>query len=228
MYRTQAVTQHLTRARPSWDALMARRLNTLRLPSVIPEDSQYESDKENDEPVPPTRAEVAAADAALKRMEAALRVSQAVKKPTKSDRVARDVARAMAAHARRPSAGGEDASETPRWSDDDAAGRALNEIDDNWRDDPVLNSGRARRRTLGGTQRRRPRRIVPPVPIISPPPSTERLLRARDRMVQARKRLHQSSPGRSLCEDLGCGCTSNEAAPMVGLCAADATECAIQ
>ena len=71
---------------------MARRLNTLRLPSVIPEDSQYESDKENDEPVPPTRAEVAAADAALKRMEAALRVSQAVKKPTKSDRVARDVA----------------------------------------------------------------------------------------------------------------------------------------
>ncbi len=300
---------------------MARRLNTLRLPSVIPEDSQYESDKENDEPVPPTRAEVAAADAALKRMEAALRVSQAVKKPTKSERVARDVARAMAAHARsaggedvsepprwsdddaagraltesadnwrddpvlhpgrarrrtlggrRPrravvgaadaahtrleaalrvsqavkkptkservardvaramaaharSAGGEDVSETPRWSDDDAAGRALNEIDDNWRDDPVLNSGRARRRTLGG---RRPRRVVPPVPIVSPPPSTERLLRARDRMVQARKRLHQSSPGRSLCEDLGCGCASNEAAPMVGLCAADATECAIQ
>ena len=206
------------------DALMARRLNTLRLPSVIPEDSQYESDKENDEPVPPTRAEVAAADAALKRMEAALRVSQAVKKPTKSERVARDVARAMAAHARRPSAGGEDVSETPRWSDDDAAGRALNEIDDNWRDDPVLNSGRARRRTLGG---RRPRRIVPPVPIVSPPPSTERLLRARDRMVQARKRLHQCSPGRSLCEDLGCGCASNEAAPMVGLCAADAAECTI-
>ena len=211
------------------DALMARRLNTLRLPAVIPEGSAYESssDKEN-EPVPPTRAEIKAADEALKRMEAALRVSQAVKKPTKSERVARDVARAMAAHARRPSAGGEDVSETPRWSEDDAAGRALNQIDDNWRDDPVLNSGRARRRTLGGTQRRRPRRIVPPVPIVSPPPSTERLLRARDRMVQARKRLHQCSPGRSLCEDLGCGCASNEAAPMVGLCAADATECAIQ
>ena len=207
------------------DALMARRLNTLRLPAVIPEGSAYESssDKEN-EPVPPTRDEIKAADAALKRMEAALRVSQAVKKPTKSERVARDVARAMAAHARRPSAGGEDVSDAPRWSDDDAAGRALNEIDDNWRDDPVLNSGRARRRTLGG---RRPRRIVPPVPIVSPPPSTERLLRARDRMVQARKRLHQSSPGRSLCEDLGCGCASNEAAPMVGLCAADATECTI-
>ena len=205
---------------------MARRLNTLRLPAVIPEGSAYESssDKEN-EPVPPTRDEIKAADAALKRMEAALRVSQAVKKPTKSERVARDVARAMAAHARRPSAGGEDVSETPRWSDDDAAGRALNEIDDNWRDDPVLNSGRARRRTLGG---RRPRRIVPPVPIVSPPPSTERLLRARDRMVQARKRLHQCSPGRSLCEDLGCGCaSSNETAPMVGLCAADATECTI-
>ena len=147
---------------------MARRLNTLRLPAVIPEGSAYESssDKEN-EPVPPTRDEIKAADAALKRMEAALRVSQAVKKPTKSERVARDVARAMAAHARRPSAGGEDVSETPRWSDDDAAGRALNEIDDNWRDDPVLNSGRARPRTLGG---RRPRRIVPPVPIVSPPP----------------------------------------------------------
>ena len=52
---------------------MARRLNTLRLPAVIPEGSAYESssDKEN-EPVPPTRAEVAAADAALKRMEAEL------------------------------------------------------------------------------------------------------------------------------------------------------------
>ena len=70
---------------------MARRLNTLRLPAVIPEGSAYESssDKEN-EPVPPTRAEIKAADAALKRMEAALRVSQAVKKPTKSERVARD------------------------------------------------------------------------------------------------------------------------------------------
>ena len=67
-------TQHLTRARPSLDALMARRLNTLRLPAVIPEGSAYESssDKEN-EPVPPTRAEIKAADAALKRMEAALR-----------------------------------------------------------------------------------------------------------------------------------------------------------
>ena len=65
---------------------MARRLNTLRLPAVIPEGSAYESssDKEN-EPVPPTRDEIKAADAALKRMEAALRVSQAVKKPTKAD-----------------------------------------------------------------------------------------------------------------------------------------------
>ena len=224
-YRTPRDRHARARAAVGTHPPMARRLNTLRLPAVIPEGSAYESssDKEN-EPVPPTRAEVAAADAALKRMEAALRVSQAVKKPTKSERVARDVARAMAAHARRPSA--ED--DAPRWSDDDAAGRALNEVDDNWRDDPVLNQGRARRRTLGGTQRRRPRRIVPPVPIVSPPPSTERLLRARDRMVQARKRLHQCSPGRSLCEDLGCGCASNEAAPMVGLCAADATECAIQ
>ena len=50
-------------------------------------------------------------------------MSQAAKKPTKSERVARDVARAMAAHARRPSAGGEDVSDAPRWSDDDAAGR---------------------------------------------------------------------------------------------------------
>ena len=213
-------TQHLTRARPSLDALMARRLNTLRLPAVIPEGSAYESssDKEN-EPVPPD----------ARRGQGRRRGAQAhgggaagVASREEADEVRARRARRRPGHGgprARPSAGGEDVGETPRWSDDDAAGRALNEIDDNWRDDPVLNQARARRRTLGGTQRRRPRRIVPPVPIVSPPPSTERLLRARDRMVQARKRLHQCSPGRSLCEDLGCGCASNEAAPMVGLCA---------
>ena len=109
-----------------------------------------------------------------------------------------------------PGAGGEDVGETPRWSDDDAAGRALNEIDDNWRDDPVLNQARARRRTLGGTQRRRPRRIVPPVPIVSPPPSTERLLRARDRAVRLENGctsvlLEESlrGPGVRLCVERG-------------------------
>ena len=68
--------------------------------------------------MPPGDAEIKAADAALKRMEAALRVSQAVKKPTKSS--ASRAMQAMAAAAR--PAAGEDVGETPRWSDDDAAG----------------------------------------------------------------------------------------------------------
>ena len=239
---------------------MARRFNTMLLPRAIPEGSAYVSEDEADEnePPPPSQEEIRAADAALRRMEAALQVSQAVQKPrtTTSEGATREGARAVperTADVRRSSDGSDDGSAALRWSDDDPAGRALNDIDDNWRDDPVLlEPARARRRTLGGRKARAPKRrstelvppvaifshephapsqaeIRPPVAIVSPPPSTARLLRAREKMVAARERLDRASRRRGLCEDVGgCGCGSHDdISPMIGLCAADASSCNI-
>ena len=139
-------TQHLTRA--AVVGRTAARASYLRLPAAIPEGSAYESSSDKENEPAADAAEVAAADAA----EAHGGGAAGVAGREEADEV-RSASRATSPGPWRPTPARE---RRRRGCERNAAlerrrrRRALNEIDDNWRDDLVLNqkAGAA----LGGTQ----------------------------------------------------------------------------
>ena len=223
---------------------MSRRwAPSLALPAAIPEDEALGAERRDaDEPAPATRAQLDAAEAALRKMEADL------------DAIGASLG--GASPERRRSSGGSASSESsaddenvpPSWGDD-AAGRVLDRCDRAFDDAPTKQ--KARRQTLSGPIARRKvcaaaarGAAAPPAAAAPPPPppaaargrpaspvydiasatTPESLLEARSRMRKAHARLAEVTRRGDAAEAdcaFVCGVTavSHECAPATATCA---------